>query len=64
MICADYEAKRKKHQTRNEEETVMKHSAQIFCEMLAQVCQKEFWKIDKMRYQEVLRLLSSSLLMI
>ena len=34
-----------------------KHSAQIFCEMLSQVCQKEFWEIDKMKYQEVFHLL-------
>src|SRR5436305_14718148 len=35
---------------------VEKYSAQIFCKMLAQVCGKEFWEIDKMKYQEVLRL--------
>jgi hypothetical protein len=34
---------------------VEKHSAQIFCEMLAQVCRKEFWEIHKMKYQEVRR---------
>ena len=33
-----------------------KHSGQIFCEMLAQVCRKEFWENDRMKYQEVHRL--------
>jgi hypothetical protein len=56
VISANYEAKRKKHQTRDREETVEKRSAQIFCEMLAQVCRKEFWEIDRMKYQEVHRL--------
>jgi hypothetical protein len=53
---ADYEAKRKKHQTCDKEETVEKHSAQIFCEMLAQVFLKEFWEIDRIKYHDVHRL--------
>lgn len=53
MISANYEAKRKKHRARDNEETVEKHSGQIFCEMLGQVCQKEFWGNDRSKYQEV-----------
>lgn len=53
MILAYYEAKRKKHRARDNEETVAKHSGQIFCEMLGQVCRKEFWENDRMKYQEV-----------
>ena len=46
----DEQAKRKKHSTRM---TVAKHSAQVFAEMLGQVCHEEFYKNSTSEYQEV-----------
>jgi len=50
---ADEQAKRKKHPTRMNETTVAKHSAQVFAEMLGQVCHEEFYKNATAEYQEV-----------
>ena len=50
---ADKQAKRKKHSTRMNETTVVKHSAQVFAEMLGQVCHEEFYKNATSEYQEV-----------
>ena len=45
------QAKRKQHHKHKDE--VRKHAAQLFYEMLGQVCQKIFYKSTQMRYQEV-----------
>jgi len=46
-------AKRKKHHKRKDEDVVRKHAAQIFCEILGQVCHKIFYENTQMQYQEV-----------
>ena len=50
---ADEQAKRKKHSPRMNKFTVVKHSAQVFAEMLGQVCYKEFYTNATSEYQEV-----------
>jgi len=45
---ADYsQAKRKKHVQRNSEATRQMHAAQIYAEMLGQVCHKELYKNEE-----------------
>ena len=50
---SDVQAKRKNHAKRHDPESVRKHAAQIFCEMLGQVCHKMFYENDDTEYQEV-----------
>jgi len=52
METADYQAKRKKHALRNSEATRQMHAAQIYAEMLGQVCHKELYKNGE-GFQEV-----------
>jgi hypothetical protein len=53
------QAKRKKHASRHDPDTVRKHAAQIFAEMLGQVCHKEFYENSLTKNQEVSLLPSS-----
>ena len=50
------QAKRKKHVKENDEDTANRHAAQIFTEMLGQVCHKEYYELLENEYQEVPRL--------
>lgn len=53
--CHSYpKAKRKKHKSRNNKDIIYRHAAQIFAEMLGQVCHKEFYDNTETEYQEVI----------
>ena len=47
------QAKRKKHAKKDHEGTANRHAAQIFAEMLGQVCHPEFYEKLHNEYQEV-----------
>jgi len=47
------QAKRKKHAKDNDEFTANRHAAQIFAEMLGQVCHPEFYEDLENDFQEV-----------
>jgi hypothetical protein len=46
-------AKRKKHKSRNNQDIIYRHAAQIFAEILGRVCHKEFYNNANTEYQEV-----------
>jgi hypothetical protein len=48
------QAKRKKHAKKDHEETASHHAAQIFAEMLGQVCRPELYEKLQNQYQEVI----------
>ena len=48
------QAKRKKHAKEKDEDTANRHAAQIYAEMLSQVCHPEFYDEMENEYQEVL----------
>jgi hypothetical protein len=50
------EAKRKKHRVRNSETVHQRHAAQIYAEMLGQVCHKGLYESNINGYQEVIAL--------
>lgn len=52
-LDADDEAKRKKHRLRDSETTRQMHAAQIYAEMLGQVCHKRLYTGNPNGYQEV-----------
>jgi hypothetical protein len=47
------QAKRKKHSKENDEDTTYREAAQIFAEMLGQVCHPEFYEQMDNEYQDV-----------
>ena len=53
-IILNAKAKRKKHKSRNNKDIIYRHAAQIFAEMLGQVCHKEFYDNAATEYQEVI----------
>ena len=55
------EVKRKKHAKENDETTANRHAAQIFAEMLGQVCHPELFETLDNQYQEVTPSVSSNL---
>jgi len=54
LIKLILKAKRMKSKERTKLETTYAHAAQIFCEMLGQVCHGEFYQNTYMKYQEVI----------
>ena len=52
-LYADDEAKRKKHRLRDCESTRQMHAAQIYAEMLGQVCHKGLYTANPNGFQEV-----------
>ena len=54
MSLLNAKAKRKKHKSRNNKDIIYRHAAQIFAEMLGQVCHKEFYDNAVTDYQEVI----------
>ena len=57
------QAKRMKSKERTNLETIYAHAAQIFCEMLGQVCHKEFYDNPHTNFQEVIFVLIPLILM-
>jgi hypothetical protein len=55
LLGTYHKAKRKKHRLRNSETTHQMHAAQIYAEMLGQVCHKELYNANLKGYQEVTR---------
>ena len=53
LLDADDKAKRKKHNLRDSETTHQMHAAQIYAEMLGQVCHKRLYSGSANGYQEV-----------
>jgi hypothetical protein len=54
MIKLILQAKRMKSKERTKVETVYAHAAQIYCEMLGQVCHEKFYRNTHTEYQEVI----------
>ena len=52
-LDTDNKAKRKKHRLRNSETTHQMHAAQIYAEMLGQVCHQKLYNGNLNGYQEV-----------
>lgn len=50
---SQFQAKRKKHAKDNDETTANRHAAQIFAEMLGQVCHPDFYEDLENHFQEV-----------
>jgi hypothetical protein len=53
LLNTDDEVKRKKHRLRDSETTRQMHAAQIYAEMLGQVCHKKLYAGNPNGYQEV-----------
>jgi hypothetical protein len=53
MIELILQAKRMKSKERTKVETIYAHAAQIYCEMLGQVCHEKFYRNTQTKYQEV-----------
>src|SRR5947207_15026912 len=56
LLNADNKAKRKKHRLRNSETTHQMHAAQIYAEMLGQVCHRRLYNGNLKGFQEVNRI--------